>query len=99
MGRAASFLTGSRLTRGVLARLGLGGAGFGIILSAVVLMPLRMALLWAMFSRRLRSNSLMTVSFLRGGILGLEEDDLAKPMKVNKKRVCKKKKRDGHQAL
>lgn len=68
VGRGVSRLTGSRLARGVLARFGFGGAGFGMILSAVVLMLLRMALLLAMFSRRLRSNALMAGSFL-GGML------------------------------
>lgn len=63
VGRAGSRFTGSRLTRGALARFGFGGAGLGMILSAVVLMPLRIALLLAMFSRRLRSNALMTGSF------------------------------------
>jgi phosphoglycerol transferase MdoB-like AlkP superfamily enzyme len=68
VGRTASRLIGSRLVRGVLDRLGFGAGGFGIILLAVVLISLRIALLVAMFSRRLRSNALMAGSFL-GGIL------------------------------
>lgn len=70
VGRSGSRLTGSRFTRGVLWRFGFGGAGFGMILSAVVLMPLRIALLLAMFSRRLRSNALMTGSFFGGMVAG-----------------------------
>jgi hypothetical protein len=60
------------LARGALARFGFGGAGFGMIFSAVVLMPLRIALLFAMFSRRLRSNALMTGAFF-GGMIATEE--------------------------
>ncbi len=74
--RTGVLWTGSRFARGVDSRftfgLGFGGAGLGMILSAVVLMPLRMALLLAMFSSRLRSNALMVGSFLGGMVATVE---------------------------
>lgn len=69
VGRAGSRFTCSRLARVADLVFGFGGAGLGMILSAVALMLLRIALLLAMFSSRLRSNALIAGSFLTGMVV------------------------------